>query len=344
MQKKLISCFLLCAMLCGCAKLNTAAPKTQEASKRYLQSMDTVMQLTAYGENRESALDAAESEILRLDDLLSTGKETSEVSQMNRQGSRILSEDTAYLVERSRELYESTGGLFDITIYPLTGLWGFPTKAYHVPTETELDAVLPLVNASQITYSETDHRLTLRQGQSIDLGGIAKGYTSQRVMELFQKNGITSGMVSLGGNVQCLGNKPDGSAWKIGITDPWNKEYGIYAVVQVADEAVITSGGYERFFTDEETGTVYRHILDPRTGYPAENDLASVSIISSDGTLADGLSTSLYIMGLEGACEYWRAHSDQFQVILITNDGTIYVSEGLYPRVTSEHTMETIQR
>jgi thiamine biosynthesis lipoprotein len=332
-------------LLTGCSYSTASTPADPEAdtkSQRYVESMDTYMTLTAYGSNREAGLDAAEAEILQLNDLLSVGVEDSEISNINRTGSGILSQDTKAMVEKALELYQETDRAFDITVYPLMDLWGFTTQNYHVPTDQELTDVLAKVGTDQLTYDASSGTLTLGEGQAIDLGGIAKGYTSQRIMELYQEQGVTSGMVSLGGNIQCLGTKPDGSAWRVGIQDPWGAEGSIAAVVSVVDQAVITSGGYERYFVDEETGITYRHILNPEDGYPAESGLASVSIISSDGMLADGLSTSLYILGLEKASDYWRAHSDQFQAMFICDDGTIYITEGLESQVESQQDMTVI--
>lgn len=311
-------------------------PEAEERSGRYVSAMDTIMNLTAYGSHREEALNAAEAEIHRLDALLSTGQENSEISRLNRLEALELSDDTRVLVERALELYRETEGAFDITVYPIMQLWGFPTLEYHLPTEQELDTVLRYVGSDQLTYDAASGKLTLGPGQQVDLGGIGKGYTSARVMELYREAGVTSGMVSLGGNVQCLGRKPDGSLWRIGIQDPQGTEGTLSAVLEVADAAVITSGGYERYFTDPDTGKVYCHIVDPRTGWPVDNDLSSVTIVSTDGTLADGLSTSLYLMGLEGAKDFWRSHSEAFQTILIDREGKLYVSEGLREAVTSE--------
>lgn len=334
-------------LLGGCDYTATGAPQDPEASvssERYLESMDTIMVLTAYGSAREEALDAAEAEILRLDALLSTGDPDSEVSAINRDGGGVLSPDTLELVSRSLELYEETGGAFDITVYPLMMLWGFDDENYHVPTQEELTQTLDAVGSDRLTLDEETGQLTLDEGQAIDLGGIAKGYTSQRVMELYRAAGVTSGMVSLGGNIQCLGTRPDGTPWRIGIQDPWSVEGAIAAVIEVVDQAVITSGGYERYFVDEETGVTYQHILDPATGYPADSGLASVTIVSEDGTLADGLSTSLYLLGLEGSTDYWRAHSEQFEALLIDEAGAIYVTEGLADSVTAEDGFTVLTR
>ncbi len=301
---------------------------------RQLFAMDTVMTFTAYGKNSEQAVDAAIKEVQRLDDLLSTGNPDSEVSVINTEGNGTLSEDTKEILTEALEIYKETDGLFDVTIYPLMQLWGFPTQEYHVPTESELQEALAKVDASQIAIDGDE--VTLGTGQQMDLGGIAKGYTSARIMEIYREYGITSGMVSLGGNVQTLGTKPDGKNWKIGIQNPDGQQGSLLAALPVENKAVITSGGYERYF--EEDGNTYIHILNPKTGYPADSGLVSVSIISENGMLADALSTSLYLMGKEKAAEYWRTHADAFDMILEDKDGTLYVTEGISQEIQTDNT------
>ena len=328
-MKRIFGIFLCLFLLSGCGAAGDTA-----ASTRYLTAMDTVMTLTAYGANRDQALEEAVAEIQRLDSLLSIGSDSSDISRLNREKTAVLSPDAASLLESALDLARDTQGVFDPTVYPLVKLWGFYDKDYHVPSRQELSQALAKVNYREVSLGE-DRQASLGPGQQIDLGGIGKGYTSQRVTELLRQAGITSAMVSLGGNVQCLGAKPDGSPWNIGIRDPFGEE--LYAAVRVTDKAVITSGGYERYFEDPETGTVYRHILDPRTGFPAEKGLSSVSIVTSDGTLGDGLSTALYIMGLEESTQYWHAHREAFEAVFITDDGTLYATEGLRGSLTSQY-------
>lgn len=316
-------------ILAGCTV--QGSDKEQSCTKNTF-AMDTVMQFTAYGEKSEAAVDAAIEEVNRLDGLLSTGSPSSEVSRINREGQGMLSDDTGSLLESAMTYYEETGGLFDFTIYPLMKLWGFTTKEYYVPSEEELRETLGLVDAGRVTTDGTT--VTLGEGQEIDFGGIAKGYTSARVMEIFREYGVAHALVSLGGNVQTLGTKPDGSRWRIGIQDPDSTRGATLAVVSVEDQAVVTSGGYERYF--EQDGTTYIHIVDPRTGYPVKGDLVSVTIVSRDGTMADALSTSLYIMGLEDAEDYWREHREEFDCVLLTTDGEFYVSKGLEEYFQSE--------
>lgn len=338
-------CLLVLALLNGCGysagSPAEADPEAGMSSQQYVECMDTFMTLTAYGSERETALSAAVAELQRLDALLSIGMEDSEVSRLNREGGSQLSKDSAAIVTKALELYGETGGCFDITVSPLMELWGFYSKDYRVPSEAELEGALAKVGADRLRFDASTGSLALDAGQAIDLGGIAKGYASQRIMDLWRELGLTSGLVSLGGNIQCLGTKPDGSPWRVGVQDPANAS-GIAAVVQITDQAVITSGGYERFFTDEETGRRYQHILDPATGRPVEGDLSSVSVICADGTLGDGLSTALYIMGRETAADYWRQHSGEFEAIFIDNNGEIYITEGLEGSVSSQEPLNII--
>lgn len=321
-------------------------------------AMDTYMTVSVWGERAEEAAEQAVAEIHRLDALLSTGKADSEVSRINaREGadrvtSRIsaregadsvfaLSEDSAFLMERSLGLYEETGGAFDITVYPLMELWGFTDGGYRVPSEEELQETLPLIGSDQLVFDrETGTVSFSNPGTRIDFGGIAKGYTSQRIMDIFREYGVSSALLSLGGNVQALGLKTNGKKWKVAIQSP-DKDGSYLGILEIADQAVITSGGYERFF--EENGVVYHHILDPRTGRPADSHLRSVTIVSDDGTLADGLSTSLFVMGAEKAAEYWRAHRDEFQMVLFTDENELLASDGLRDALQSDLPITWVQ-
>lgn len=350
--KKLLIFSCLVVALCGCsptsdqedaetAKNQTAGAVSQEEPvSRDIFAMDTYMTLTAYGEQAEKALDAAEQEITRIEKMVSTGISTSEIARINANGRGTVSEDTAYLIRRSQELYKDTDGCFDITIYPVMRAWGFTTGDYRVPEEAELSALLQNVDAAEITC-EDDNVSVEKTGMEIDLGGIAKGYTSSRVIELMKDSGVEHAVISLGGNVQVLGQKPDGTDWKIAVEDPSDTS-DYLGVIETSDKAVITSGGYERYF--EENGKKYHHIIDPSTGYPADSGLTSVTIISDDGTLADGLSTALFIMGKDRAIEYWRSHSTDFDAILVEEDGSISVTAGLKDNFTSERKWEVVEK
>lgn len=323
---------------------STTASSTQPVSQEIF-AMDTYMTVTAYGDNAQKGVTDAVAEIQRLDNLLSIGKEDSEISKLNKSGSAALSDDTAVMVAKALDLYKSTGGAFDITVLPLMELWGFTTQEYYVPTEDEIQSTLQRVGADKLTWDESTKTLTLGDKQEIDLGGIAKGFTSSRIMEIFKKDGVTCGMVSLGGNVHLLGTKQDGSAWRVGIQDPNNTD-DMLGVLEANDCAVITSGAYERNF--EKDGVTYHHIIDPATGKPSNSGLTSVTIVSKDGTLADGLSTSLFVMGKDKAIAYWKQHADEFDTILVDKDRNVYITEGIAgnfsPDSVSAEQVHTIEK
>ncbi len=306
-------------------------------------AMDTYMQLYAYGDQSVEALQEAKNEIERLDALLAAQKSGSELAKINEAGGGKVSEDTAYLIEQSKKLHEETGGKFEIAIYPVQQLWGFSTKQYRVPSESEIQEKLPLADTDAIRIDTDTRNVTFeKKGMEIELGAIAKGYTSAKVMQIFEKYGV-NGMVNLGGNVQAHGKKPDGSLWRIGIRVPkFGQENSYVGILETENDAVITSGSSERFFV--ENNITYHHILDPATGYPANSGLLSATIIEKDGTRADGLSTSMFIFGKDKAIEFWRAHADEFQMILIDDNDQIYATEGLKGNFESDHKIEWIAK
>lgn len=327
MKRLFIGGLLVAAlMLAGCSAQTSAEESSQT---REVYAMDTVMTLEAYGQNADAALDAAVAEIERLDALWSIASSDGEIAQLNAEKQITASVDTLALLTRAKEISAATDGLFSTTIAPLMEAWGFTSGDYRVPDEAELSALLAHVDDEEIAIS--DSTVTIPADAEVDLGGIAKGFTSARVMEIFRENGVENGILSLGGNVQALGTKPDGSLWRVGLQDPAD-ERALFATLELADKAVITSGAYERNF--EQDGVVYHHIIDPRTGYPAESGLSSVTIVSDDGTLADGLSTALYIMGKEAAVEFWRSNRDDFDMVLLADDGAVTVSAGIADALT----------
>ena len=351
MKRKVLTAAGICIGILILTEGSRYFVQNQKCQKQ-LFAMDTYMEFTAYGKNSEKAVDAAIEEVQKLDAMLSAENSKSEVYALNEQGNLQATDDLAELILRGKEIYQETDGLFDDTIYPVMKLWGFPTGNYHVPTAAEVQKKLALVdgNKVEIQTRDSDEKgrdskekakfVTLGADQQIDFGGIAKGYTSSRIMDIYKDNGITSGLVNLGGNVQALGTKTDGTKWKIAVQSPDDTE-DYLGILSVQDKAVITSGGYERYF--EQDGVTYHHIIDPKTGYPAESGLVSVTIVSTDGTLADGLSTSLFIMGEEKAADFWREHKDEFDAILMSDDGTLYVTEGLENDFSTERTVEIIR-
>lgn len=328
--------FLLCiAMLTACQN----SDENKKVSKDIF-AMDTYMTVTAYGKNAENCVNKAVDEINRLETVLSAEKQESDIYKLNETGSGTLSTDTKNIVSKALEINKTTNGAFDISIYPLMVKWGFTTQKYNVPSKNEISKLLKDVDSSKIIFDEKSGNIKLKENMKIDLGGIAKGYTSNRVMQIFKECGVKSGLVSLGGNVQALGTKTDGTAWQIAIENP-DKSSDYIGVVSVKDKAVITSGGYERYF--EKNGKTYHHILDPETGYPAESGVKSVTIVSDDGTLADALSTSLFVMGKEKALDYWREHKNEFDTVLVEDNGDITITGGLEKIFKSNFKFDTVK-
>jgi len=348
-----------CGNAAGPAAGSSAAEETNTTSEDYelltreVFAMDTYMTFSAYGEDAEAALDEAEEEILWLDQLLAAESENSEVAQLNKNGGGQLSEETAYLIERSLALNEETDGAFEITVYPVKQAWGFTDENYRIPSDAELAELLQLVGSNQLELDAENKTVTYKkEGMQIDLGGITKGYASSRLADIFMKHDV-QGMINLGGNVQVYGPKPDGSDWRVAIqaperteenTLPWLSKAAsgsaalagldYIGVLETNNQAVITSGGYERYF--EKDGVYYHHIIDPKTGYPSDADLVSVTIVSEDGALADGLSTSMFVLGLDKASEIWSAHRDEFDMILMDKDGALYATGGIKEQFTSD--------
>lgn len=328
-MKKLTVLLLSILILTGCQGSGDASVKTEKAEKT-VYAMDTVMSLTAYGENADAGLTKAEQEILRLENLLSISRESSDIYRLNRDGETQVSGETARLVEYARSMWVLTGGDFHPMVYPLMQLWGFSSGNYRVPADTEIRALLPLPEPP----GPVGNLLGLPDGSGLDLGGIAKGYTSERALAELEDAGVSSAIISLGGNVGTLGLKPDGSFWTVAIRDPKN-EASYIATLSLGDAEgkvyAITSGAYERYF--EENGKTYHHILDPKTGKPAETDLLSVTIVAregmdNNGMYADALSTALFVKGFDGAVEFWRDNPSAFDMVLVTEDG-LFATEGL---------------
>lgn len=241
-----------------------------------------------------------------------------------------VSEGTRFVLQRALEIGQKTEGALDVAIGPLVKLWGVATDSPHVPTQAEIEALLPLINRDDIVIDGNKVFLK-KSGMILDVGGIAKGYAADQAIAYLKSQGIRSAIVDLGGNVYVLGSKPDGKGgtkpWRIGIQDPFAPARGTsIGIVSATDISLVTSGVYERQFTDETTGKTYHHILDPKTGWPAENGLVSVTVVSKSSVDCDGFAKVL-VLGLEKG---WKVLRDNgLEGIFITADKKVYVTPGL---------------
>ncbi|MFA7674256.1 MAG: FAD:protein FMN transferase [Clostridia bacterium] len=288
-------------------------------------AMDTVMSFSVYGSNAKDEIYKAYEDVKAMEDLLSVNLLGSDIYRINNsKGNETqVSSHVTDQITVAKKVSVITGGALDISIYPIVKAWGFSQGEYTVPSKDVLTSLLDLVDYRDIDVSGDTVKIT--EGMALDLGAVAKGYTGQYIADKLQDAGMTGGLLSLGGNIQLFGKKPDGSLWKIGIQDPADDSSTVGSIA-ATDCAVITSGAYQRYFIED--GVTYHHILDPKTGYPVNNGLLSVTVIAKDGTYADCLSTALYVLGYEKAVEVWKSN-DGFEAVFVKDDGTVAVTEGL---------------
>jgi len=313
------------------------------------EAMNTFMTVRSFGLKSAKANAAAKKRILELEDTISTTKDCSEVWKINHaNGSAIpISDDTKILADFSLKMATATNGALNPCLYPVIREWGFTTGEYKVPSKNVISELLKktdYVNGIRITLNESEEPVLLTQdfsthtistfslrlepGMMIDFGAVGKGYAGDEAIKVLKESGIKSALLDLGGNIQALGSKTDGSDWTIGIKNPFDVKSGPVASVKIKDKAVITSGGYERYFVDEATKHTYIHIFDGKTGAPVENNVASVTIIADSGLYGDALSTSLVVLGVEKAINFWQVNKD-FDFILMTKEGELYFTKGL---------------
>jgi thiamine biosynthesis lipoprotein len=306
-------------------------------------AMGTVMTHKAFGPNAEYALEAVCIEIAWLEDRLSRFLPDSDVGRVNRSAGvkrEKVGRETYAVLSEALEFARRFPGCFDVTIAPLVALWHTARQSFSQPDASSVQQILPLVNYRDLVLEPRDMTAGLRAvGQSLDLGGIGKGFAGDKILEIFGRFGVTSAYSNLGGNVVTLGAKLDGSPWHIGIQHP-RQEQRLIGVVSVADQTVVTSGDYQRYYTDRQ-GKRHHHILDPRTGYPAESGLISVSVVTEKSLVADVLSTVVFIAGLEKGLECLR-NFPQTEAILVDTELQIHVTQGLKHRFQADQGVDVI--
>ena len=339
----LLTIFALSLTACG----ETAA----ESETRTVYAMDTVMNLTVYGENAAAALESAEKELHTLDEaVLSRTAEGSELYALNASNGETVEygadDILPALIETALTISDATEGAFDPTLAPVLDAWGFTKDerrvpsadelkellshtgdAPRVPSDEELSALLAHVGLEKLSVD--GNTIALSDGAQLDLGGIAKGYAADLLRAQLEKEGVTSATLDLGGDVFVMGRKTDGGDWRIAVKDPADTE-SYLGVVSAADKFIVTSGVYERYF--EENGVRYHHILDPKTGCPAESGLVSVTVLCENGAWADALSTACFVLGPDGALALRDDLANQgtdFELILVTDDGRVLYTDGL---------------
>ena len=315
-----ILCLGLCLLLAGCGGEEATEPVSRSDF-----ALDTLCTVTLYEPADPELLDEAFALIAAEEALLSRTVEGSDVWRVNQAAgeSVTVSEDTAELISLGLEYSELSGGVFDVTVGRLTELWDFG-GADHVPDAAELSPVLASVDyhnlrldGSTVTLSDPEARL--------ELGAVAKGYIADRVAQLLKEEGAKSAVIDLGGNVVTLGQKPDGEAWKIGVQQPFGAERSelIGLIRAEGDLSLVTSGVYERNF--QRDGVLYHHILDPRTGFPADTDVIGVTVVSHSSARGDALSTVCLLLGMEEGSRLLEADPDVLGAVWVDKAGEVYV-------------------
>ncbi len=285
-------------------------------------ALDTVVNVTVYGAKNQAVLDDCFAEIERLEALLSATRENSDVARLNAADGQAVrvAQETVDLLTLAARVSSLSDGAFDVTIRPVSKLWNFTADTPVVPVESALTEALALVDYRRVTINGNAVSV---EGE-IELGGIAKGYIADRVHDVLREHGVRSALIDLGGNIVAVGDK-GGKPFRIGIKDP-NNTGALAAVLQVNDTSVVTSGSYERGFTLD--GVRYHHLLDPKTGMPVQNGLASVTVVCESSALADALSTACFVLGEEKARVLLAAFPEA-EALFIDNDGTLSVTDGL---------------
>lgn len=296
--------------------------------------LDTIIDITVVS-RREStanaAIEAGFAEIERLEALLSSYVPESQIAAINRQAGQPeaveVDAEVAALVQRAATYTAQTAGMFHLAVGPLVALWGIGTEHEGVPGDDELARVLRLIDENAVRVTETSVQLT-RPGMMLDLGGIAKGYAIDRAVAVMQEHGIRQALVNAGGDIRCLGAKPDGTPWRIGVQHP--RENGLLGVVELQDGAITTSGDYERFFLQDGASSGedvrYHHLFDPRTGMPAR-ECRSVTILTRTAEAADAYATAVFIMGPVRGLTFIEEHSE-LEGMIVRADGSVVTSSG----------------
>ncbi|MBQ8182772.1 MAG: FAD:protein FMN transferase [Clostridia bacterium] len=329
-------CLLIVLQLCGCTSAGDRQSLTKGDRRKVTETvmaMNTVMQITVFRTSEgttQQVADLMKKRITELEELFDVNSPDSDVSKINNfEGTEFddihVNEDTANILTAAKGAYYGTDYLFDIKIMPVLKLWGFDNGNYGVPKAEDIEKALAVTDKSRINIYPDENTVRLTEGTEISLGGIAKGYLGDELLKIAEEYGATA-LLSLGGNIVLCGEKSEDELWRVGVKNPKDTENIVCSVECKGNQSVVTSGGYERYF--EYGGQEYHHIIDPRTGYPAESDLLSVTVIGENGTMCDAYSTALFIMGKEKAVDF-AAKANGYEFIFITESDEILATDGV---------------
>ena len=336
---------ILCpAVLSGCSaqtksEENTAADSREPISATAIK-LNTAVTVTIYDSNDKNLLTECMNLCDKYEKIFSRTASDSELYQLNHrelapvegtENTYQVSDDLAELVSEGLDYSELSEGAFDIAIEPLTSLWDFTAEDPQVPEDSLIQAALPKCDYHNISVDKDKNEITLKTDDTaIELGAIAKGYIADRLKDYLVSQNVKSAIINLGGNVLCIGEKPDNSAFKIGIQKPFADRSETIAVMDIKDKSVVSSGIYERCF--EQNGTLYHHLLNPETGYPYDNGLIAVTIISDKSVDGDALSTTCFALGLEDGMKLAES-LDDVQAFFVTSDYEIHYTKDFRKKI-----------
>ncbi len=311
---------LVCSAVCLCAGCTASASETTAEGSGYY--FDTTISLKITAKNADELLQGCMEICEDLENTLSAQLETSELYAVNHRSDNTveISDDLASCIETALKWSAASEGVYDLTIYPVSSLWDFHAENPTVPDADEIAEALEKVDYTNVTLEGNILSFGSTETQ-IDLGGIAKGYISQKLKAYLSENGCESALINLGGNVSTLGDKEDGSSWVVGIQKPFSERGEILLTINSSDNCVISSGIYERYF--EQDGVFYHHIIDPATGYPAETDLNQVTVIGNEDADCDALSTLCLLLGEENAETFYKEQNLDVTLIFADSENAV---------------------
>ena len=331
-KKKLPLILILIIVILSSLHLLITNKKEDKISSTYY-NLGTINEITLYNIKKEHGkriLKECESILIDIDNKMSCQISSSEISKINDNAGidyvRV-SDDTYNVIKEAIDFSKISNDTFDISIGPIIDLWGIGTDNAKVPTKEDIQSKLSLVNYKNILLDENTHSVKLsKKNMKIDLGGIAKGYAADKIYAYLKEENLESALINLGGNIYALGTKSNNQPFSIGIQDPTKARGNSIGNIKISNKSVVTSGIYERYL--EVNDKIYHHMLDPHTGYPFDNNLSSVTIVSDTSMICDALSTTTFGLGIEGGMRLID-DMDGVDAIFITKDKKVYLSKNL---------------
>lgn len=327
-KKKFIIILVFLFLLVGCSSNKTNNVKLETGYK-----LGTVVKIKIYDQEAKKLIKESFELLDEVENKMSSHIAESEINKINRQaGQQVVkvSADTYYVLKKALKYARLSQGVFDPTVGPLVRLWRIGTKEEQIPQEKELKKRLKLVDYSELKLKSEGRVFLTKEGMKLDVGGIAKGYAADKIIDYLKEKDVQSAYIDIGGNVSVLGSKPDNDFWQVGIQDPKKDRGKVLAAIGVKDKTIVTSGNYERYFM--KNGKRYHHLLNPNTGYPARKDIISATVVTNNSLQADALSTAVYILGSKEGLSLINK-LDDVEALLVTRNNRIYLTSGLKGQV-----------